>query len=293
MWCDGAWGMEFSGATFHDGYNAPAAVPTTPTTPVTLTPLRPRLCKFYSMGGGCTRGSDCPYSHELSVRASTAAAAKAGFVFVTGVANIGGATNVESPEGQGAPATPFRSPIQQQQQGLNPTAQAFEFVPQSYTDENSASGSSTWAVEHHNHGQAYHGASEHLVGHAQPPVMYPEEQHWQHQHHHHQPQQGHEAGLFYGPGPHQSHYMPAMQHLETPPTFTQRRRVPYVELNEDIPQPVFDYASRHAQAMRPALELRGKANALSPVPTARPRPPLQALGNAAGDEHFVPWQGVY
>jgi len=197
---------------------------------------RPRLCKFHS-SGGCAKGAECPFSHDLNVRASTSAAAKAGFVFVTGVANIAGAENIESPQGgDGANC------------GLNPTAQAFSpDAPDCAVDGP----------------QAYFGASEHLIGNPQQPLGggYDDD-------HHHQPQ--YHRGQWSGPA---SGYV---SNAATPPTYTQRRRVPYQRgALEEVAAPL-DFATRQQQALRPPLELPGSQKlGVSPKPTERPRPPLQ------------------
>jgi hypothetical protein len=323
--------------------SATATPPSAVTTPTT--PGRPKLCKFYAMGGGCTKGAHCPFSHELSVRASSAAAAKAGFVFVTGVANIQGAANVESPdEHQRAQST---------QPGLNPTARAFDFVPFVERDENrpdDGAGNMAWGFEQQ---QAYHGASDHLVGHPQEGLYtasYRQPQpHHQHSHQPHFNDGSDAAGQGYHDGRYDGQQLGADSHYHaphggygggygdqgmcssgggfdpqsgtytpnamTPPTFTERRRVPLLrrEDAEMMPQPAFDYAARQAQAMRPPLELHTDhhyKDAPHVSPTARPRPPLQTLGNSTTgtayhhrshqqpqhqqqSEHFVPWQGVY
>lgn len=57
------------------------------TPPMTPTPDTARLCKFYS-SGGCTKGSLCPYSHNLTVNAVSNADATRGFVLTGHVVNL-------------------------------------------------------------------------------------------------------------------------------------------------------------------------------------------------------------
>jgi hypothetical protein len=45
------------------------------------------ICKYHSFGG-CTKGDQCPFSHDLSVVAATGADASAGFMIVSGVKNM-------------------------------------------------------------------------------------------------------------------------------------------------------------------------------------------------------------
>lgn len=244
----------FGTFTVTEGFATPgrhAADNTTPPPQTNAAPIvsptnggRAKLCKFHA-NGGCVKGAECPFSHDLSIRASTTAAAKAGFVFVTGVANIVGAQNVESAEGGGAEAgcsTPT---------GLNPSARAFAPGSDSDTENNGYTG------RHHYGGegaevpsQTYFGASEHLVGH-------------QHE----------QDGGFGGQVPYRSGYT---SNAATPPTYTQRRRVPITMNASARAEEPLDFASRQQQALRPPLEIsHSGANkvGVSPKPTERPRPP--------------------
>lgn len=62
-------------------------------------PPKLQMCKFYATGG-CFKGEDCPYSHDLRVEAPVGVDASAGFIFDGKVANLHQAPPGPSPPGK-------------------------------------------------------------------------------------------------------------------------------------------------------------------------------------------------
>lgn len=254
--------------------------------PPTTTSTARDVCKFFT-SGGCLKGVDCPFSHDLTVAAESQEAAKAGFMFVGSVANVntGASSRTSTPTSIG---------------GLNPEAPAFLYGGGSdpenygalYHAPQGASYAGPYAAPQElpsswhpqlpiaSHG-SYYGAAAEMLGEPLPDHRYPT------------------AGTY---DTVVSAPMPSVVCPVTPPSYTTRRRIPDGAVL--APPPVFqlppmDYESRQQQAMRPALDtvistVKVATNSASAavMPSSRPRPPLQTLHTAQGAERFVPFAGV-
>lgn len=276
------------------------------------------MCKFHA-NGGCTKGDECPFSHDLTVQASTRADADAGFVFVSGVANLGGSKR-SSPSyvpGDDAPwqQQPGSSNGAGTPAGLNPDAPTFQYGPAIFNgdaygqgEDGAYDGVAHQYADGEQHGyddqntvphmgwQGDHGGAYYPDSSTSPVEFYPRDSGYGYDD---ERMRGMPAGSSAREFP---QWDPSQAQGETPPTFTTRRRVPTVGSCDGT---ALDFNHRQSQAMRPPLPVpRTKANAspsssaptspaaapATPVmvsdapPSSRPRPPLRQHATSATNE---------